>query len=62
MMARVRTSDTDLALAVRRALFGLVLRAGGAIDATFPARLTWRLAQLALPSSSTTLGTGILSG
>ena len=46
-MARVRTSDTDLALAVRRALFGLVLRAGGAIDATFPARLTWRLAQLA---------------
>jgi hypothetical protein len=60
MMARVRTGDTDPELAVRRALFGLVLRAGGATDATFPARLTWRLAELALPSSSTALsGTGI---
>ena len=37
MMARVRASDTDLELAVRRPLFGLVLRAGGATDATFPA-------------------------
>jgi G:T-mismatch repair DNA endonuclease (very short patch repair protein) len=63
MMARVRASDTDLELAVRRALFGLVLQGWRCHRRDLPGPLTWRLAELALPSSSTALsGTGILTG
>jgi hypothetical protein len=63
MMAHVRTSDTDPELAVRRALFDLVLLGWRCHRRDLPARLTWPLAALALPASSTPLsGTGILTG